>query len=178
MDSSGSPERGQFPSLPRQQGCSPGTHPGLSTLTPGKDPGQVAGALRGVLTVFHPTASRSPRSTAGPLLHRHHCCASGMGPPGTGGLGGRHPHCGKQRMPSKQHGGPSTANPMSRHSLRHGEVRAQKLQSSPPQPGQRGSGQGAPDCQPKGHPFSSQSGHTPELQARSPVGGMLEATTP
>ena len=32
-------------------------------------------------------------------------------------------------------------------------------------------------CEPKGHWFDSQSGHMPGLQARSPIGGMQEATT-
>ena len=32
-------------------------------------------------------------------------------------------------------------------------------------------------CEPRGHWFDSQSGHMPWLQARSPVGGMWEATT-
>ena len=32
------------------------------------------------------------------------------------------------------------------------------------------------DCEVKGHWFDSQSGHMPELQARSPVDGMKEAT--
>ena len=32
-------------------------------------------------------------------------------------------------------------------------------------------------CKPEGHWFDSQSGHMPELQARSPVGGVQEATT-
>ena len=32
-------------------------------------------------------------------------------------------------------------------------------------------------CKPKGHWFNSRSGHMPGLQARSPVGGMWEATT-
>ena len=39
-----------------------------------------------------------------------------------------------------------------------------------------GSGDWAPACEPKGHQFNSQSGHMPVLWARSPVGGMQEAT--
>ncbi|XP_045039453.2 uncharacterized protein [Desmodus rotundus] len=40
-----------------------------------------------------------------------------------------------------------------------------------------GSVDGAPACEPKGHQFDSQSGHTPGLWAKSPVGGAEEATT-
>ena len=43
--------------------------------------------------------------------------------------------------------------------------------------GWRGSVDWVPACEPKGHWFYSQSGHMPGLQARSPVGGMGEATT-
>ena len=41
-------------------------------------------------------------------------------------------------------------------------------------PGWCGSVDRALACEPKGHGFDSQSGHTPGLQARSPVGGVLE----
>ena len=40
-----------------------------------------------------------------------------------------------------------------------------------------GSVEWAPPWKPKGHWFDSQSGHVPGLWARSPVGGMWEATT-
>ena len=36
---------------------------------------------------------------------------------------------------------------------------------------------GSVDWEPKGHRFDSQSGHMPGLRARSPVGGVWEATT-
>ena len=45
-------------------------------------------------------------------------------------------------------------------------------------PGWCGSMDGAPVCEPTGHWFDSQSGHTPGRRARSPVGGTWEATTP
>ena len=44
-------------------------------------------------------------------------------------------------------------------------------------PGWCGSVDWALACKPKGHWFNSQSGHMPGLQARSPVGGVREATT-
>ena len=44
-------------------------------------------------------------------------------------------------------------------------------------PGWCGSVDWAPACKPKGYWFDSQSGHMPGLQARSPVGGMREATS-
>ena len=39
-------------------------------------------------------------------------------------------------------------------------------------PGWCGSVDGAPACNPKGHWFDCQSGHTPGLPVRSPVGGV------
>ena len=44
-------------------------------------------------------------------------------------------------------------------------------------PGWCGSGDWALACEPKGRQFNSQSGHMPGLQARSPGGGVREATT-
>ena len=44
-------------------------------------------------------------------------------------------------------------------------------------PGWCGSGHWALACEPKGCQFHFQSGHVPGLQARSPAGGALEATT-
>ena len=44
-------------------------------------------------------------------------------------------------------------------------------------PGWCGSVDWAPAYEPKGHWFDSQAGHVPRLQARSPVGGVQEATT-
>ena len=44
-------------------------------------------------------------------------------------------------------------------------------------PGWCGSVDWVPACEPKGHRFDSQSGHMPGLQARSPIGGVQEATT-
>ena len=44
-------------------------------------------------------------------------------------------------------------------------------------PGWCGSVDWAPACKPKSHRFSSQSGHTPGLRARSPVGDVWEVTT-
>ena len=43
-------------------------------------------------------------------------------------------------------------------------------------PGWCGSVDWVPACEPKGHQFDSQSGHTPGLQARSPVGDTQEET--
>ena len=50
------------------------------------------------------------------------------------------------------------------------------LGNSDDSPGWCGSVDRAPACELKGHWFDSQSGHMPGLRARSPVGGVREAT--